>query len=88
MKTYNELPQIISDLYLSNCSEVENYFAGEKAAADFFEECGIEGAVSVNEIKVIKTYDEERNITVTTKIHECYVDSGSVDYFHFYYEVE
>ncbi len=88
MKTYNELPQMISDLYLSNCNQVEDYFEGEKLANQFFTECGIEGTVSVNEIKSIMTFDEDRNITVKTKIYECYVDSGSVDYFHFYYDVE
>lgn len=88
MKTYNELPQMISVLYLSNCNQVENYLEGEKLANQFFTECEIDGTVTIDEIKSIMTFDEERNITIKTKIYECYVDSGSVDYFHFYYDVE
>ena len=88
MKTYNELPQMLSALCLSNCNKVENYLEGEKLANQFFTECEIEGAVTIDAIKLIMTFDEERNTTVKTKIYECYVDSGSVDYFHFYCDVE
>jgi len=88
MKTYNELPGIINELHFENYYSASSYQDGVNEAIKFFKYCGIDGEVTVDKIKEIKTYDEESNTTITTHIYECYVDSGSVDYFHFSFDTE
>ena len=88
MENYTELQEIINGLYLSNYESHDSYQNGYKAAHQFFADNGFDGDVTIDEIKEIKTFNDASNTTVTTHIYECYVDSGSVDYFHFSYETE
>ena len=85
-----------SDLtFLVNHTEVATHAEGVNAAENFFNEFydeeekefwsnrennGHGMKVSVNLIKTINDEDSE------IKVYECYVDSGSVDYFYFSYE--
>ncbi len=52
---------------------VDSYKDGEIKAIEQFKEWEIEGEVKVNKIGTYNLYD----------IYECYVDSGSEDYFYF-----
>ena len=72
----------------------ENYQDGEDAAIRFFRENNPDNAewdddmVSFYGPRKFRTYDEKNNITTETSVYECYMDSGSEDYFMFSYEIE
>ena len=70
---------------LENYTEVETHSQGVAEAERFFKDCEIEGTVSINFLKKFQIRGE-RDYDI--KVYECYVDSGSVDYFHFSYKID